>query len=68
EIEDDQMQILGLHTVINDLPDARYTSLKLFMCVVLYVDAANLVMMFGLTLIGNEGGSRLNLAHRVLKS
>lgn len=32
EIEDDNMRVLGLHTVINDLPDAHYATLKFLMC------------------------------------
>ncbi|KAF7724834.1 hypothetical protein EC973_000719 [Apophysomyces ossiformis] len=71
KIEDDQMRILGLHTVINDLPDAHYASLKFFMCHLDKVQqnqrynkmgAANLATIFGLTLMGNEGDSQFNLA------
>lgn len=32
EIEDEQMRVLGLHTIINDLPDAHYATLKHLMC------------------------------------
>lgn len=32
EIDDDNMRVLGLHTVINDLPDAHYATLKFLMC------------------------------------
>lgn len=31
EIEDERMRVLGLHTVINDLPDAQYATLKYLM-------------------------------------
>ena len=31
EIEDERMRVLGLHTVINDLPDAHYATLKYLM-------------------------------------
>lgn len=32
EIEDDRLRVLGLHTIINDLPDAHYATLKYLMC------------------------------------
>ncbi|GAN08229.1 rhoGAP-domain-containing protein [Mucor ambiguus] len=31
-IENDRMRVLGLHTIINDLPDAHYATLKYIMC------------------------------------
>jgi hypothetical protein len=31
EIENDRMRVLGLHTIINDLPDAHYATLKYIM-------------------------------------
>ncbi|KAG0169217.1 hypothetical protein DFQ30_003852 [Apophysomyces sp. BC1015] len=71
KIEDDRMRVLGLHTVINDLPDANYASLKYFMCHLDKVQqnqrynkmgAANLATIFGLTLMGNDGDSQFNLA------
>jgi hypothetical protein len=30
-IENDRMRVLGLHTIINDLPDAHYATLKYIM-------------------------------------
>lgn len=31
EIENERMRVLGLHTIINDLPDAHYATLKYIM-------------------------------------
>ncbi|KAI9319011.1 Rho GTPase activation protein [Dichotomocladium elegans] len=65
KIEDDRMRVLGLHTIINDLPDAHYATLKYLMCHLNKVQqrqrynkmgASNLATIFGLTLMGNEAG------------
>jgi hypothetical protein len=31
EIDDERMRVLGLHSIINDLPDANYATLKFLM-------------------------------------
>lgn len=63
KIEDEQMRVLGLHTIINDLPDAHYATLKHLMCHLDKVQqhqrynkmgSSNLATIFGLTLMGNE--------------
>ncbi|ORZ22484.1 Rho GTPase activation protein [Absidia repens] len=65
KIEEDNMRVLGLHTVINDLPDAHYATLKFLMCHLDKVQkhqrynkmgASNLATIFGMTLMGNEPG------------
>ncbi|KAI8981776.1 Rho GTPase activation protein [Mycotypha africana] len=65
-IENDRMRVLGLHTIINDLPDAHYATLKHIMCHLDRVQQnqeynkmtiANLSTIFGLTLMGGDGGS-----------
>ncbi|KAI9489451.1 Rho GTPase activation protein [Zychaea mexicana] len=65
KIEDERMRVLGLHTVINDLPDAHYATLKYLMGHLDKVQqlqrynkmgSANLATIFGLTLMGNESG------------
>ncbi|SAL95699.1 hypothetical protein [Absidia glauca] len=65
KIEDDNMRVLGLHTVINDLPDAHYATLKFLMCHLDKIQkhqrynkmgASNLATIFGMTLMGNEPG------------
>ncbi|ORY95254.1 Rho GTPase activation protein [Syncephalastrum racemosum] len=66
KIEDERMRVLGLHTVINDLPDAQYATLKYLMGHLDKVQqhqrynkmgTANLATIFGLTLMGNDTGS-----------
>ncbi|KAI8371647.1 Rho GTPase activation protein [Radiomyces spectabilis] len=63
KIEDERMRILGLHTVINDMPDAHYATLKYLMChldkVQRYqqynkMNSANLGAIFGMSLMGNN--------------
>ncbi|KAI7862863.1 Rho GTPase activation protein [Spinellus fusiger] len=70
KIEDDRMRVLGLHTVINDLPDAHYATLKYLMSHLDKVQqnqrynkmgVSNLATIFGLTLMGNDGDG-INLA------
>ncbi|KAI8064705.1 Rho GTPase activation protein [Gongronella butleri] len=74
KIDDERMRILGLHTVINDLPDAHYATLKYLMCHLYKVreqeqqnkmSSNNLATIFGMTLIGDSGdaGSRLADTH-----
>ncbi|CAO3610425.1 unnamed protein product [Cunninghamella echinulata] len=63
KIDDEKMRVLGLHTVINDLPDAHYAALKYLMCHLDKVQknqrfnkmgTANIATIFGMTLMGNE--------------
>lgn len=63
KIENDRMRVLGLHTIINDLPDAQYATLKHIMCHLDRVqqnqeynkmNTANLATIFGMTLLGGE--------------
>ncbi|KAL9559138.1 hypothetical protein PS6_000942 [Mucor atramentarius] len=65
-IENDRMRVLGLHTIINDLPDAHYATLKYIMCHLDKVQqlqefnkmtTANLSTIFGMTLMGGDQGS-----------
>ncbi|KAI9030019.1 Rho GTPase activation protein [Phycomyces nitens] len=69
KIEDDRMRVLGLHTVINDLPDAHYATLKYLMSHLDRVQqnqrynkmgVSNLATIFGLTLMGNDGDGQFN--------
>ncbi|ORX58178.1 RhoGAP-domain-containing protein [Hesseltinella vesiculosa] len=71
KIDDERMRILGLHTVINDLPDAHYATLKYLMCHLHKVcgqheqnkmTSSNLAAIFGMTLIG-DAGSRMADTH-----
>jgi mannose/fructose/N-acetylgalactosamine-specific phosphotransferase system component IID len=57
------MRVLGLHSIINDLPDANYASLKFMMNHLDKVQQSqrhnkmgisNLATIFGLTLMGND--------------
>ena len=57
------MRVLGLHTIINDLPDAHYATMKYLMCHLDKIQqnqeynkmtTANLSTIFGLTLLGGE--------------
>ncbi|KAI8073315.1 Rho GTPase activation protein, partial [Gongronella butleri] len=66
QIDDDIKRVLGLHAVINDLPDAHYATLKYLMCHLDTVQkhqrynkmgASNLATIFGMTLMGNETSS-----------
>ncbi|KAI8333049.1 Rho GTPase activation protein [Chlamydoabsidia padenii] len=66
--DDDNMRILGLHTVINDLPDAHYATLKYLMCHLDKIQkhqrynkmgASNLATIFGMTLMGNESAGNI---------
>ncbi|KAI8368301.1 Rho GTPase activation protein [Radiomyces spectabilis] len=68
KIEDERMRILGLHTVINDLSDAHYATLKYLMAHLDRVQqhqrhnkmgSANLATIFGLTLMGNDSSNML---------
>ncbi|ORX50194.1 RhoGAP-domain-containing protein [Hesseltinella vesiculosa] len=63
QIEDDIKRVLGLHAVINDLPDAHYATLKYLMSHLDKIQqhqrynkmgASNLATIFGMTLMGNE--------------
>ncbi|CAM0137943.1 unnamed protein product [Umbelopsis sp. WA50703] len=63
KIEDERMRVLGLHSIINDLPDANYASLKFMMNHLDKVQQSqrhnkmgisNLATIFGLTLMGND--------------
>ncbi|KAI8646362.1 Rho GTPase activation protein [Parasitella parasitica] len=62
-IENDRMRVLGLHTIINDLPDAHYATLKYIMCHLDKVQqlqefnkmtTANLSTIFSMTLMGGD--------------
>ncbi|OBZ83191.1 Beta-chimaerin [Choanephora cucurbitarum] len=66
KIENERMRVLGLHTIINDLPDAHYATLKYLMChldkVQKYQEfnkmtTGNLSTIFGITLMGGETSS-----------
>ncbi|RCH80413.1 hypothetical protein CU098_003343, partial [Rhizopus stolonifer] len=66
KIENDRMRVLGLHTIINDLPDAHYATLKYIMCHLEKVQknqefnkmtTSNLSTIFGITLMGGESNS-----------
>ncbi|KAI8332784.1 Rho GTPase activation protein [Blakeslea trispora] len=66
KIENDRMRVLGLHTIINDLPDAHYATLKYLMCHLDKVQkhqdenkmtTGNLSTIFGITLMGGETSS-----------
>ncbi|GAA5810617.1 hypothetical protein MFLAVUS_004040 [Mucor flavus] len=63
KIENDRMRVLGLHTIINDLPDAHYATLKYIMRHLDKVQqhqefnkmtTANLSTIFGMTLLGGD--------------
>ncbi|KAF1804244.1 Rho GTPase activation protein [Mucor lusitanicus] len=67
KLPDDRNRVIGLHTVINDLSDAHYATLKYLMCHLHKVQsyqrfnkmgAANLATIFGLTLMSSESGSQ----------
>ncbi|KAI7899699.1 Rho GTPase activation protein [Cokeromyces recurvatus] len=62
-IENDRMRVLGLHTIINDLPDANYATLKYIMRHLYLIQqnqeynkmtVANLSTIFAMTLMGGE--------------
>jgi hypothetical protein len=66
KLADDRSRVIGLHTIINRLPDAHYATLKYLMCHLYKVQAyqrlnkmgaANLATIFGLTLMSSEAGS-----------
>ncbi|KAI8983009.1 Rho GTPase activation protein [Pilobolus umbonatus] len=63
KIENDRMRVLGLHTVINDLPDAHYATMKYIMKHLYNVQqnqefnkmtSANLSTIFSMTLIAGD--------------
>ncbi|KAI9248914.1 Rho GTPase activation protein [Sporodiniella umbellata] len=63
KIENERMRVLGLHTIINDLPDAHYATLKYLMRHLENVrqhqdknkmNSANLATIFGMSLMGGE--------------
>ncbi|KAH8553440.1 Rho GTPase activation protein [Umbelopsis sp. PMI_123] len=63
KIDDERMRVLGLHSIINDLPDANYATLKFLMNHLDRVQQSqrhnkmgisNLATIFGLTLMGND--------------
>ncbi|KAI7895986.1 Rho GTPase activation protein [Mucor mucedo] len=63
KIENDRMRVLGLHTIINDLPDAHYATLKYIMRHLDKVQqnqdfnkmtSVNLSTIFGITLLGGD--------------
>ncbi|KAG2186724.1 hypothetical protein INT44_002950 [Umbelopsis vinacea] len=63
KIDDERMRVLGLHSIINDLPDANYATLKFMMNHLDRVQQSqrhnkmgisNLATIFGLTLMGND--------------
>ncbi|KAI8329762.1 Rho GTPase activation protein [Chlamydoabsidia padenii] len=69
KIDDERMRILGLHTVINDLPDAHYATLKYLMGHLNRVrqyekfnkmGSNNLATIFGMTLMGDLSTHSLN--------
>ncbi|GAN04362.1 rhoGAP-domain-containing protein [Mucor ambiguus] len=71
KLPDDRNRVIGLHTVINDLSDAHYATLKYLMCHLHKVQsyqrfnkmgAANLATIFGLTLMSSEAGSQSQMA------
>ncbi|KAI8375018.1 Rho GTPase activation protein [Choanephora cucurbitarum] len=71
KLTDDRSRVIGLHTIINELSDAHYATLKYLMCHLHKVQsyqrfnkmgAANLATIFGLTLMSNESGSQMQMA------
>ncbi|KAI9473688.1 MAG: Rho GTPase activation protein [Benjaminiella poitrasii] len=71
ELPDDHSRVIGLHTAINDLPDAHYATMKFLMRHLNKVQhhqifnkmgTANLATIFGLTLMSNEAGSQAQTA------
>ncbi|CAO3598071.1 unnamed protein product [Absidia cylindrospora] len=69
KIDDERLRILGLHTVINDLPDAHYATLKYLMGHLNRVrqyeqynkmGSSNLATIFGMTLMGDLSAGSLN--------
>ncbi|CEP08630.1 hypothetical protein [Parasitella parasitica] len=70
-IENDRMRVLGLHTIINDLPDAHYATLKYIMCHLDKVQqqqefnkmtTANLSTIFGMTLMGGDQSNQSSVS------
>ncbi|RCH91060.1 hypothetical protein CU098_001832 [Rhizopus stolonifer] len=71
KLSDDRSRVIGLHTIINELSDAHYATLKYLMCHLYKVQsyqrfnkmgAANLATIFGLTLMSNELGSQIQMS------
>ncbi|ORZ25900.1 Rho GTPase activation protein [Absidia repens] len=73
KIDDERMRILGLHTVINDLPDAHYATLKYLMGHLNKIrqyeqynkmGSSNLATIFGMTLMGDSSTGCLNSSNQ----
>ncbi|KAI9308068.1 Rho GTPase activation protein [Cunninghamella echinulata] len=73
KIEDERMRILGLHTVINDLPDANYATLKYLMGHLNRVcqneeynkmGSNNLATIFGITLLSDASSGSANSSNQ----
>ncbi|KAI9470624.1 MAG: Rho GTPase activation protein [Benjaminiella poitrasii] len=69
KIENDRMRVLGLHTIINDLPDAHYATMKYIMQHLDLVQqnqefnkmtVANLSTIFAMTLMGGDQSNSNN--------
>ncbi|KAI9334453.1 Rho GTPase activation protein [Pilaira anomala] len=70
KLPEEKTRVIGLHTVINELSDAHYATLKYLMCHLDKVQsyqrfnkmgAANLATIFGLTLMSSESGSQTQM-------
>ncbi|KAI8997877.1 Rho GTPase activation protein [Pilobolus umbonatus] len=81
KIQDETTRVLGLHTVINELSDAHYATLKYLMGHLFRVQtcqrfnkmgASNLAIIFGLTLMSNDSSAQINMNahdnHRIAES